>query len=345
MTMDALERTSRRALVFTPMENNRQLLVEAAVHAEERGYGAVVIPEAWGLDATIVLAEIAQQTERIRLVAGILSVWGRTPATLAMTAATLDDLSGGRFVLGLGASTPVLAERLHGTRFVGSANRLAATVATVRSLLRGERTTGFSGQPGLALGRDPRPDIPIWVAGLGPRAARVATTMADAWFPVMIPRSCIEEVRGSTAGPEESWELVTGPMVAMADDEHRARSTIEQLVAWYLCGMGRLYGDYVARSGHSEAVDALRAVNPKPRMGTMTWPEEANGLLEELAVFGDSPNVADQLRRWDERVDLLTVVTGPSSTANIHQLIDACSPDTHLATSSATTGPSGTGDS
>jgi alkanesulfonate monooxygenase SsuD/methylene tetrahydromethanopterin reductase-like flavin-dependent oxidoreductase (luciferase family) len=99
------------------METRRDVIVRAAVLADELGYEIFALPEAWGLDPAPVLTEIALRTARIRLVCGVLSVWGRTPATLAMTAATLHHVCGGRYVLGLGASTKALAEGFHDTAF------------------------------------------------------------------------------------------------------------------------------------------------------------------------------------------------------------------------------------
>jgi alkanesulfonate monooxygenase SsuD/methylene tetrahydromethanopterin reductase-like flavin-dependent oxidoreductase (luciferase family) len=100
----------RRGVALTPMETRRDVILRAAQLADQLGYEAFALPEGWGLDATVVLTELALRTRRITLVSGILSVWGRTPATLAMTAATLYQLAQGRYVLGLGPSTSALVE-------------------------------------------------------------------------------------------------------------------------------------------------------------------------------------------------------------------------------------------
>jgi alkanesulfonate monooxygenase SsuD/methylene tetrahydromethanopterin reductase-like flavin-dependent oxidoreductase (luciferase family) len=107
----------RRGVGLTPMETRRDVIVRTAVLADELGYEIFAVPEGWGLDSTPLLTEIALRTARIRLASSVLSVWGRTPATLAMTAATLDQVCGGRYVLGLGASTKALAEGFHDTAF------------------------------------------------------------------------------------------------------------------------------------------------------------------------------------------------------------------------------------
>src|ERR1700753_4017198 len=139
--------TARRGVALTPMETRRDVIVRSAVLADQLGYEMFVVPEGWGLDSTLVLTEIALRTTTIRLASGVLSVWGRTPATLAMSAATLHQVSGGRYVLGLGASTRALAQGFHDVPFEHPAARLRDTVTGVRALLNGQtapltQTTG-----------------------------------------------------------------------------------------------------------------------------------------------------------------------------------------------------------
>src|ERR1700691_2276667 len=120
------------------METRRDVIVQTAVLADELGYEIFAVPEGWGLDSTPVLTEIALRTARIRLASGVLSVWGRTPATLAMTAATLYQVCGGRYLLGLGTSTKALAEGFHDTAFEHPAAKLRDAVTKVRALLAGQ---------------------------------------------------------------------------------------------------------------------------------------------------------------------------------------------------------------
>ena len=199
MTLRRPDPRPNRALIFTPMEQRRHLIVDAAVLADQLGYHTVLVPEGWGFDAGVVLAEIALKTTRIRIATGITSIWGRSPATLAMMAATLDDLSGGRFTLGLGTSTPTLAEQFHDVAFHRPAARLAHTLSQVRTLLHGERITPTGGGRGLRLGVPARPDLPIWVAALGPRATATAVRAADGWYPALVPRDRIDTLRSSAA--------------------------------------------------------------------------------------------------------------------------------------------------
>jgi alkanesulfonate monooxygenase SsuD/methylene tetrahydromethanopterin reductase-like flavin-dependent oxidoreductase (luciferase family) len=127
----------RRGVALTPMETRRDVIIGAAALADELGYEVFSLAEGWGFDSTPVLAEAAQRTRRIALCSGVLSVWGRTP-TLAMTAATLHQLSGGRYVLGLGPSTRALVEGFHDLPFARPAARLREVTIRVRALLAGE---------------------------------------------------------------------------------------------------------------------------------------------------------------------------------------------------------------
>ncbi len=327
MSVTTIDLAQRRALMFTPMETRREVLVEAAVLADRLGYEAFIVPEGWGLDAGVVLTEIAIRTERIRLVAGIFSVWGRTAATLAMTAASLHDVSEGRFSLGVGASTAALTEQFHGVEFVAPAAQLERTVADVRQLLNGERANTANGPRGLRLGVDVAEKIPIWVAGLGPRSVATAAEHADVWFPVMVPRDRLTDQRHAvnSSGPG-TCQLVSGPFGAIDQPSQSGHHAVSQLLAWYLTGMVSFYGNYVSDRGFQKEVAALRAANPKPRPGQLIWPEVADPLLEQLGVFGDAQNVAASLDVWDSLADVVSVGVGPGSRESIMSLVEAAAP-------------------
>src|SRR5262245_63315891 len=125
--------TGAVVLAFTPFEDRFEVIERAAVLAEERGLDSVGVAEAMTLAAPIVLARLAERTERIGLATGVLSVWGRTPATLALTAAELQRASGGRFVLGLGASTTPITEGFHGQPWQAPLQKLRETLVAVRA--------------------------------------------------------------------------------------------------------------------------------------------------------------------------------------------------------------------
>lgn len=323
MTLRQINPDAHRALVFTPMEQRRQLLVEAAVLADQLGYHTVMIPEGWGFDAGIVLAEIAIKTTDIRVAIGVASIWGRSPATLAMMAATLDDLSGGRFTLGLGSSTPALAERFHGVAFHRPAVRLGHTIEQVRTLLAGGRAAGTGGR-GLRLGIPVRADLPIWAAALGPRATSIAVHAADGWLTALAPLDCLDRMRtGAATANDGDPILIAGPIVAVGP---AARRAAEQLVGWYLTGMGPVYGDFVSSLGFDGAVATLRAANPRPVPEAINWPRAADPLLDQLAVIGDQLTITSRLATWDERADIVTIGVGPGAPDDVLAAVTAAAP-------------------
>src|ERR1700730_13938970 len=129
----------RIGLSIMLLETRREAIIDLATEGDRLGYDGFFMPEAWGHDMTVLLAEAAVRTTRIMLGTGIVGIWNRSAATLAMAAATLHAVSGGRFVLGLGASTPQLAEGLHDTPFEPPVPRMRWMVTQIRALLRGER--------------------------------------------------------------------------------------------------------------------------------------------------------------------------------------------------------------
>jgi alkanesulfonate monooxygenase SsuD/methylene tetrahydromethanopterin reductase-like flavin-dependent oxidoreductase (luciferase family) len=260
-----------------------------------------------------MLAEIAVRTERIRLASGVLSVWGRTAGTLAMTAATLDQISGGRYVLGLGASTPALAEGFHDVPFVHPADRLEDTVTGVRALLAGEpaHLHHTDARP-LRLGLPPAPHVPIWVAALGSRTMQVAADLADGWFPAFVALDHLTSLRARLDPPPvRPFTVTAGPLAVADHDPATARDVAAGCLAWYLCAMGDVYAQSLARQGYDAEVQAVRAANPRPNPRTGRIPAEAEVLLHQLAAAGSPEDVRARLERWDEVADIVMVGLPP----------------------------------
>jgi alkanesulfonate monooxygenase SsuD/methylene tetrahydromethanopterin reductase-like flavin-dependent oxidoreductase (luciferase family) len=293
-------------------------MVDTARLADELGFELIAVPEGWGLDSTAVLTEIALATTRIRLVSGILSVWGRTPATLAMSAATLHQISGGRYVLGLGASTRALAEGFHDTPFTHPVDKLASTMTAVRALLAGEpahlRHTP-NARP-VRLGLPPAPDVPIWAAALGPRTLQVAAELADGWFPAFVARDRLAGLLdrlGTQAAARRAQPLtvVAGPLVVADDDAGAARDIAASCIAWYVCAMGDVYARSLTEQGYGAEVEAIRAANPHPGPRSGHIPAEAEAVLRQLAVTGTPDQIRAQLGRWHDATDIVVVGLPP----------------------------------
>jgi len=294
------------AVGVVPMETRREVVVRLARRAEELGYDAFTVAEGWGHDATAVLAEIAVHTERIQIGSGVLNVWGRSAATIAMSATSLADISGGRYVLGLGAGSPALAEGWHGVAFEDPVGRLRTVTRQVRRLLDGERSDAAVGSaaPPLRLAAPAAARIPIGLAALGPQAVRLAGEVADAWMPFFLPRSTlptavqqIREAAGRSAeaappgrpGRPAIWPAVP---VAVAADSERATSLADWWITFYLTRMGPLYRQTLRRSGFDGDVDALSAAPADPPS------KVAPHLIDELTLCGSPERALASLDDW-----------------------------------------------
>lgn len=310
----------RRGVELTPMETRRDVIVRTAVLADELGYEIFSVPEGWGLDSTPVLTEIALRTARIHLTSGVLSVWGRTPATLAMTAATLHQVCGGRYLLGLGTSTKALAEGFHDTAFEHPAAKLRDTVTKVRALLAGQpaQLGCVPAARPLRLGQPPVPDLPIWVAALGPHTTRVAAELGDGWIPALVARdrlpgwtARLKALREAAAPHARPLTVAAGPITVADENAAAARGIAAACTAWYLGAMGDVYARSVSGQGYAAEVQAIIAANPRPSPRQGIIPPSAQVVLDQLAAYGTRDQVREQLQSWDHAADIVTIVLPP----------------------------------
>jgi alkanesulfonate monooxygenase SsuD/methylene tetrahydromethanopterin reductase-like flavin-dependent oxidoreductase (luciferase family) len=293
------------AVSVMPLENRREQFLTLATLGERLGYDAMLLPETWAYDVTIVLAEAAVKTERLRIGSAILGVWNRSAATLAMGAATLASLSGGRFILGLGASTPQLVEGLHDVPFAAPLARMRRAVTQVRALLRGERVPLAVAKEARALRLNvPPAEVPICLAAIGDASVRLAGEIADGWMPFLYPlqtlRQGLERLREGAARANRVAPPVVYPMIpaSVDDDPATARAGAAWLVSFYLTSMGTFYRDTLIRFGFDKEVQAVLAANTPKFAGAV--PREAEVLLDELIVYGTPAEARRRLAGWYE---------------------------------------------
>ena len=293
------------AIGLTPLETRRHVVLHVAARAEELGYSALYVAEGWGHDVSVLLAEIALRTNRIRIGTGVLNVWGRSAASIAMLATSLSDLSGGRFVLGLGAGSPQLAEGLHGVAFRSPAHRLEIVTREVRNLLDGGRLTSTipGGSSPLKLAVRPTSDVPIQLAALGPNAVRLCGELADAWYPFLLPLSGLADKMtllkegAARSRPIRSMpQICPGIPAAISPDPKVARQLASWWITFYLTSMGPLYGNLLRDLGFEDAVVAVLAANKS--LDAAGLPEFAEVLIDELTVSGNAETARAGLDRW-----------------------------------------------
>jgi len=294
---------------------------EAAQHvvdAERLGVDTVWSAEAWGTDGVVPLAYLAALTSRIRLATGILQITARAAAMTAMTAMTLDHVSNGRFVLGLGASGPQIVEGLHGQRYDRPLERLRETVEVIRLAFAGEKIAyhgqqielplpGGLGKP-LRIGQPARPGIPIHLATLGPKALQYAGAAADGWVGTcFVPETSayyFEQLQAGAASAGRSldgFEIDAGGPVAFTSDIEGPLRGRKKALAFQLSAMGaptmNFYNDAYSRIGYAGAATRVRDLW---LAGQHDAAEAA--VPDELAIrtsfFGDDASVRDRIRAY-----------------------------------------------
>jgi coenzyme F420-dependent oxidoreductase len=317
---------------------SRQELIELGRLAEELGYEVVFVPESWGYDAITTLTELALQTRRIKLGTGILPVWSRTPALLAMTAASLDELSGGRFILGLGISGPVVIQDWHGVLFERPLQRTRETIEVIRLALAGDRVT-HSGEifqvQRFRLGfTPPRPRIPIYIASIGPKNLQLTGEVADGWLPIYCSPEGLasmggEVAAGAKAGGRDPAAVEIAPYIlaCLSDDPEMGRRLVRRHLAYYIGGMGTFYFNLMQRSGFGLEAGAIQAAWKRgDRAGAAE--EVSDAMLEALSLTGDRAACNAQLNRFRSAGATLPILMPPRGAASdmVRRTIDLLAP-------------------
>ena len=282
--------------------------------AEGLGYDSVWVPEAWGIDAVSVLGALAVKTERIRLGTGILNVFSRTPALLGQTAATLDALSGGRFILGLGTSGPQVVAGWHGVPFDRPLQRMRETVEIVRQVVR-RQPLRFEGEifrlgQGLKLLSHPLRDrIPIYLATLTPAGLRLTGELADGWMPTMFSpghfhvfRAELDKGAQAAGRGLEAVEIAPTVPLVVDDDMTRARDAVRPWVALYVGGMGsrakNFYNQTVIRYGFTQAGQIQDLYLSGKKMEAVSAVPDA--LIDAVTIAGPESAVRDRVAAFRE---------------------------------------------
>ena len=275
--------------------------VDMAVAAETHGYDSVWLNELWGDSAVVELTEVAAQTDDIELGTAILNVFSRSPAVLAMTAATLDRASDGRAVLGLGTSTAMSVENIHGATFEQPVRRAHETIAVVKQLLTGEDRVSYDGELITVSGVPPLDrDVPVYHAALGPANRRVVARLADGWLPHMVPFSELEEAFGYIADVAEEagrdpTDITAAPYVPAVVHEETlaAEAELRQHIAYYV-GSGEGYRRAVATTYPDEAEAIADAWQEGDR--ELATDHVTDAMLEDLGIAGTQDQARAKIR-------------------------------------------------
>ena len=289
--------------------------------AERLGYDSVWTAEAYGSDAATILGWLAALTTKIKLGSAIFQMPARSAAMTAMTAATIDQLSQGRMLLGIGSSGPQVAEGWHGQRFGKQIQRTREYVEVVRRALSRERLT-YEGEtitlplpdgPGKPLKLTIKPvqeQIPIYLAAIGPNNVKLAGEVADGWIPMLFSpehvqefKPLLEEGAQRSGRSLDGFRITPSVQTLISDDEDAARDAVRPFIALYVGGMGsrekNFYNALVARYGFEEEardVQDLYLEGKKDEAAARLSPE----LIDTVSLVGRKEKVRDQLQVFRE---------------------------------------------
>jgi F420-dependent oxidoreductase-like protein len=313
--------------------------VELSQEAERLGFESVWTAEAYGSDVFTPLAWIGAQTSRIKLGTGLVQISARTPASVAMTAATLDHLAGGRLILGLGVSGPQVVEGWYGQPFPKPLGRAREYVEVIRSILRREGPVVHEGEHyplpypgGTGLGKPLkitvhplRPDLPIYLGAQGPKNVALAVEIADGWLPMFFSPYRTERYEEALSKAPNGFEVACVATVVLGDNIAEALMPVKWAMSFYIGGMGapgmNFHADVAAKMGFEEEVQRVGELfrEGKREEAANAVPDE---LADEISLVGPEGRIRERLEAW-RKSPVTQLLAGTRDPAALRVLADA----------------------
>ena len=292
-------------------------MVEIAQEAEKLGYDAVFTAEAWGSDVFTPLAWIGAHTERIRLGTGIAQLSARAPTATAMAALTLDHLSKGRMILGLGVSGPQVVEGWYGAPFGKPLARTREYVSIIKQVLARQAPVTndgehyplpYTGEGAWGLGKPLKPithpcraDLPIFLGAEGPKNVAMAAEIADGWLPLYYSPWRQEVYADQIAHAKPGFEIMQGVTMKICDDVEQGLASVKSGLALYVGGMGakqrNFHNELVKRMGFEKEAEKIQDLYlaGKKDEAIQAVPTE---LADEISLVGPKERIRDRLEAW-----------------------------------------------
>ncbi len=290
--------------------------IDLVLDAERLGYDSVWTAEAYGSDAVSPLCWIGARTSRIKLGTAVMQLSARTPACAAMTAMTIDHLSNGRLILGLGVSGPQVVEGWYGQPFPRPLERTREYVALLRAMLRRDAPVTFSGRhyqlpattgaglgkPLKLIGQPLRAGVPIYLGAMGPKNVALAKEIADGWLPLYLSPYRFRDVYGDVVADfPRDFAVACSVQVVLGDDVSQCLFPVKTALAFYIGGMGHKTKNFskeqVARMGYPEAAERVQRLFLEGRRGEAI---EAvpDALADEISLCGPPARIRERLAAW-----------------------------------------------
>ena len=303
--------------------------VEAAQEAEKLGYETVFTAEAWGSDAFTPLAWIGAHTSRIKLGTAIVQISARTPASTAMHALTLDHLSGGRVVLGLGVSGPQVVEGWYGQPFAKPLARTREYIGIIRQVLeRGAPVVNdgphyplpYTGEGSWGMGKPLKPithplraDLPIYLGAEGPKNVALSAEICDGWLPLWYSPYNEQVYAGSLAAAKPGFDIVCMAGIQITDDVEGAIAAMKPMLGFYIGGMGsrerNFHKELMARMGYEAEAQKVQDLFFEGKREEAVAAVPA-GFVDEISLIGSRERIRDRLQAWEESAVTTLLVPG-----------------------------------
>lgn len=316
----------------------REQIVEFIQRAEELGYDSIWVGESWGRDLFTLLTQVACHTSRIKLGTGIVNVFSRTPALVAQTVASLDEISNGRVMFGIGTSGHIVVENWHGVKYNRPLQRIREYVEIVRLALAGQRVN-YDGEifhlKNFRLQFEPiRADVPIYISSISPKSLRQSGEIADGVLPIHLSRSQLAKFRepvveGAEKAGRDPSAIGMAPylVTCVADDPAKARELARAHVTYYVGGMGVYYNQLFSRYGYAaEAASIKEAWARGDRQAAVQMLTDE--ILDDVAIAGTPEQARAALDDYRARGVTLPIISfAHGATPDmIRQTIEALAP-------------------
>lgn len=337
-------------LAMTHWHTGAEPNVGLAQEAERLGYTSIWTEEAYGSDAVTPLAWVGALTSTIKLGSAVWQIPARTPAMAAMTAATLDMLSEGRLLIGLGVSGPQVVEGWHGQPFERPVGRTREYVEIMRMILARQEPVSYEGRDyalpyrgdrGLGLGKPlklimhPRGEIPFYLGALGPKNVELTAEIAQGWLPIFYSPRCADEVFGESLGAGfakagdgkcagDGFDVAPVVSVVLDEDVDAARRPVKERIALYIGGMGHAKKNFsnqlIRRFGFEDAADEIqrRFLAGEREAAVAAVPDE---LIDEVALCGPAARIDELLDAW-RKSNVTTIIVDSDDPAALAVMAD-----------------------
>jgi len=323
--------------------------IDLILAAERLGFDSVWSGEAWGSDVITFLAFVGARTSKIKLGAGIMQMQARTPAMAAMTAMTLDGLTNGRFIIGLGPSNPQVIEGWHGVPYGKPLQRYREYIAIIRKILARDEALQFDGKeyqipyrgPGASgLGKPlksilhGRPDMKIYTASISPKGIELAAELADGLLPVWMSPDWYDQLykphleagfaKAAAGKSAKDFDLAPFVTCVMGNDLDKCRAPVKASLALYIGGMGarnkNFYNSYVRNFGYEDLATRLQDLylSGKKNEAQAAVPDQ---LVDAVALVGPKERIRDGLARW-KASPIKTMLIGTSQPEALRALAE-----------------------